>query len=52
MSYAHSKIWKDTTTKNMQFILISTDNTASLKQNCFNSTHASKLIFVSYVSSA
>lgn len=26
MSYAHSKIWKETITKTNQFILLSTDN--------------------------
>lgn len=31
MSYAHSKIWKDTMTKNNEFILLSTDNTTVLK---------------------
>lgn len=30
MSYAHSKIWKDTMTKNNQSVLLSTDNTALL----------------------
>lgn len=31
MSYARSKIWKDTMTKNNQLILLSTDNTALLQ---------------------